>query len=598
MAFKQFFKAIAYGLTLSIAWSSACGEAESSDVTKTTANRPVEKRGPVTNAIAEYRDRREETESSVETLRELAEWCSNYELNDEARAHYLAAARIAEDFDEQAELRRLAGDIPDQLGWRSPTQVTADNAIALSRRRTLDLYADDFREHRRSLEQAHHSEQGRIAREALQTFRGPHAAWLIGEVFHDATRHAAEAALAAMENRRSVEATRVLARWAVDAADRNIRETSAKLLADRERSHFVPQLLDRLHTPLEVTKIRETGSDLRRQTVWVVTSETRRARKKASLTSTAELRLLPIPMRREVVNTGRGLAFNTAVAAQLNAMQSDVDELSSRTQRGLEAKAQSAVDRNTRFQIKRLRTQVEEENERVIAALKRSLRKDSPAQTAPKELWDWWQTYNGMAKLGDSATKQLLEISASESPVYEQPMSEIAELSEIVEFIPGSSCFAAGTPVWTDRGPLPIETLQTGDRVLTFDFTTGQKTMGTVLYPTVRTTDEKYDLRFGDETIRSSAAHPLWDLIRGWQRVRHLAGGEILKTATDTIWLEQIAPLERNDPAIEAPVYNLVVDQTHTYYVGKCQLLVHDDTVPVPRNAEDIFVGLAESSFK
>lgn len=134
---------------------------------------------------------------------------------------------------------------------------------------------------------------------------------------------------------------------------------------------------------------------------------------------------------------------------------------------------------------------------------------------------------------------------------------------------------------------MAIEQLQTGDYVLSADLDTGRVQPVVVQRLTTRMADSIYELKVGSDTLLSSAGHPFWDVRKGWVRTKHLNEGKELKTlqGVESIVSTRVVT---DDEAEPQQVYNLVVDQTHTYFVGESMTLVHDDTMPVPRDADSL----------
>jgi hypothetical protein len=134
------------------------------------------------------------------------------------------------------------------------------------------------------------------------------------------------------------------------------------------------------------------------------------------------------------------------------------------------------------------------------------------------------------------------------------------------------SCFPAGTPVQTLIGPVSIETLRAGDRVLAQDLRTGELTYKTVHETTLRPATPLVSLSFGSETLRATAGHPFWVVGAGWRVAKFLKAGDRvhgMHGATVIDAVEQVRPTE---------VYNLVVSDLHNYFVGQQRLLVHDNS--------------------
>jgi hypothetical protein len=148
------------------------------------------------------------------------------------------------------------------------------------------------------------------------------------------------------------------------------------------------------------------------------------------------------------------------------------------------------------------------------------------------------------------------------------------------------SCFLAGTPIWTETGLRPIESIQPGDRVLSQDPDSGELAFKVVTGKTVRPPAGASRLDILGESITTTLGHPLWVTGQGWEMAKHLKPGDQLHGIHGILIVSTIDPLPDK---IEA--HNLVVDDFNTYFVGNCGLLVHDNTYRKPTRA--VVPGLA-----
>jgi hypothetical protein len=144
------------------------------------------------------------------------------------------------------------------------------------------------------------------------------------------------------------------------------------------------------------------------------------------------------------------------------------------------------------------------------------------------------------------------------------------------------SCLAAGTPVWTESGPVPVEAIRVGDRVLSQDAESGQLAYKPVLHTTIRQDAPLVKLDLLDDTITTSSGHPFWIAGHGWMKARDIGPSMHFHGAAGT------TPLVASQPAGTGRVYNLIVADFHSYFVGKAAVLSHDITrrrpteIPVP----------------
>ncbi|MGD0729719.1 MAG: RHS repeat-associated core domain-containing protein [Terracidiphilus sp.] len=147
-------------------------------------------------------------------------------------------------------------------------------------------------------------------------------------------------------------------------------------------------------------------------------------------------------------------------------------------------------------------------------------------------------------------------------------------------------CFAAGTPVHTNHGNVPVEKVEVGDEVVSRNRETGKLGSQPVTALTPLHKDGLLEMRIeGERTpLRPSADHPFW-VTRGaagpaWIESGRMRVGDLLET-TQGNWRRVVAitPL----PGQET-VYNFTVDLNHDYFVGETGFLVHNANCPCHGN--------------
>lgn len=161
------------------------------------------------------------------------------------------------------------------------------------------------------------------------------------------------------------------------------------------------------------------------------------------------------------------------------------------------------------------------------------------------------------------------------------------------------SCFVAGTLVRTEGGLLPIESVTAEDRVWTFNPALQTWCWDEVVETFVREyTGVMVSVHVGDEVIVSTARHPFW-VVRGdrleerpllselgddnsmamvegrWVEAQCLQLGDALLTADGEM---EVADLSHSEETVD--VYNLHIEQCHTYAVGERGVLVHNTSDP------------------
>ncbi|HKP57377.1 MAG TPA: polymorphic toxin-type HINT domain-containing protein, partial [Polyangiales bacterium] len=141
-----------------------------------------------------------------------------------------------------------------------------------------------------------------------------------------------------------------------------------------------------------------------------------------------------------------------------------------------------------------------------------------------------------------------------------------------------ATCFVAGTLVDTADGLRPIESIRAGDRVRSYDELTGQSAYRRVMERERRVASGlvRVTLSTGG-TITMSPEHQLWVQESGWVRAAQLTPDDALRSAqgaaVDVEALEAIALDSNASAGVE--VFNLLVEQSATYFVGSEPVLVH-----------------------
>jgi hypothetical protein len=148
---------------------------------------------------------------------------------------------------------------------------------------------------------------------------------------------------------------------------------------------------------------------------------------------------------------------------------------------------------------------------------------------------------------------------------------------------PEPCCFAAGAPVHTDHGEIPIEKIKIGDEVLSRNSATGKDEYEPVeaLTPIHKNMLLDLGIEGEREPLRPSVDHPFWtrrgDAADGqWIEARNLKLGDLLEIP-DGNWrrITAITPV-----ANEQTVYNFTVAKDHDYFVGETGFLVHNENCP------------------
>ncbi|NEN87036.1 polymorphic toxin-type HINT domain-containing protein [Paenibacillus elgii] len=150
-------------------------------------------------------------------------------------------------------------------------------------------------------------------------------------------------------------------------------------------------------------------------------------------------------------------------------------------------------------------------------------------------------------------------------------------LEKTKSLISECNCFAPGTKVVTDEGEKNIEDIQVGDKVLSKNEETGEVSYKEVTVTFNHEMDEIYKIYVGDQAIKSTFNHPFYVKDKGWTFVKDLKVGDLLvQSDGNTLKIDSIELLHE-----QVTVYNLTVDEFHTYFVSDLEIWVHNsDCIP------------------
>ncbi|KAA9002428.1 type IV secretion protein Rhs [Paenibacillus spiritus] len=148
----------------------------------------------------------------------------------------------------------------------------------------------------------------------------------------------------------------------------------------------------------------------------------------------------------------------------------------------------------------------------------------------------------------------------------------------------GCNCFVAGTKAQTDEGEKNIEDIEVGDKVLSKDEETGEVAYKEVTATMNHETDEIYQIHVGDQVIESTFNHPFYVKDKGWTFVKDLKVGDLLvQSDGNTLEITSIEMLHKH-----VTVYNMTVDEFHTYFVSDLGIWVHNTNCPFGANGVQV----------
>ena len=134
-------------------------------------------------------------------------------------------------------------------------------------------------------------------------------------------------------------------------------------------------------------------------------------------------------------------------------------------------------------------------------------------------------------------------------------------------------CFIAGTLVYTPQGLIPIESLEVGHEVFSYDENSGRRAISKVVQTHTHTDRPVLELRAGQHTLIGTAEHPFYVVqSKKWIPMGELEPGyRLLLGDACEVAVDSITRLPD-----KATVHNITVDNQHNYFVGIIGPLVHN----------------------
>ena len=364
----------------------------------------------------------------------------------------------------------------------------------------------------------------------------PAAVPAIEAVFADASDEVAPDAAGSRSPKSPTPKLRWRWRFAAYWPTQPIRDAAAKKLGKRELESFVPQILASMYSPV-VSRFMAislpTGRIGYRHT-----------------------------FLREVQDHQELLVLDTEYRRQALIGGSRRDS----TERAFDQAADLARDREQAAAAQNEWTN--RVNDRLAWVLKVATGENLPA--SPEAWWEWWNQHNEVFLAGSKPVNTI------------QQTSQVSIVDRVASSSPAPQtheCLAAGTLIWTAKGPWEIERIRVGDLVLAQHPESGELAYKPVLRTTVRPKGQLIKLEAGGETCHASGGHLFWVSGSGWIKARELQSGQILHSANGPVHISN------TELSIEAETYNLVVADFHTYFVGYRKVLSHDNTIRLPTRA-------------
>jgi len=499
-------------------------------------------------ALAEYNGRRARMGNSADSHWKIAMWCEQQGLMSEATAHLTVVTQL--DPGREAAWKRL-GYKKQGRRWVTDLQLAAEKAEAEAQKKADKRWTTLLFRLRSGLENKSRQAE---ATKALREVTDPRAVPSVCKTFAAGKASGQKIAVQLLGQIDSPGSTRALALLAVVSDSAEVRSNAIATLRCRDPRDITPLLVSSLRDPeldpdpiLYHYLLHPIGWEAIGSTGFLFVQgprydifRTYTVDESRSISSSGINPIItPMSGYPERVMRQRQLqVLHLAAIVRQILSESETDVLA----------AQLHV------------RQVDQLNARIIRALTTVTGHNSGKA---QEAWrKWWIEEQGYS--------------------YEPPAPRSRQDWTLVESKPAYadnvhfSCFAAGTPVHTRTGLRPIESVRIGDQVLTQDPRTGALSFQPVVAAVHNKPDRVLKISLGQEVVSATDIHRFWRVGQGWVMARDLKPGDVLRALGG---VASVKAVERD--GVE-PVFNLVVMQEQSFFVGQRGMLVHDNSLVEP----------------
>lgn len=490
----------------------------------------------------------------------LADGCRQHQLWDEERAH-LHAVLVKDPENEEA--RQRLGQRKIDGHW-----VTSEDARNAQRefdeqRKAFDRWGKLVERHVKQL--ADRSEKRReSAQLALAEIRDPSAIPVVESHLGRGPEQQQLQFLTWVCELNSWKASAALARLAIGSSSAVVRVRAIQELKSRRPEEYVPTILGSMTTPISIRSTTQQNGD------WLLYSQHAESESQTRKYDAHYLARYSPQFLQHIVSLGVRTGFVSGGGIKL--MQ---DPTISNSQDGKRAFAVLAAQ--SKAEVSDRNRDINVWNDRCSRVLSETTGVGNIS--APQDWWAWWEDDQGTLTVSkDRVFAQYEEewfVGRRRAPVTRRGVSPYMPVVG-TSILLHSSCFVAGTPVMTEFGAKPIESIVRGDRVLSQDVETGELAFKPVYHTTVRTSPGSAIIQLAGDQLKCTPCHPFWVNGKGWRMARELAPGDRFHSIDGAVDVTGV------DVGEKVEVFNLHVGDFHTYFVGKNPVLTHDVTVRPP----------------
>ncbi|WP_345684599.1 polymorphic toxin-type HINT domain-containing protein [Novipirellula caenicola] len=507
----------------------------------------------LTLRLRQYVQQRGEGDLDIEAHRHLARWAETNQLDAQARAHWQGV--VALNPDDRAARAKLGQQLVNGQ-WLSKDEIREAKRQSKELAKQAKTWLPKVKQWVAAISGS--DAKGKLKTlEELRQLEDPSAVYALKLAALQLPDDLAFPFVEAIKNGRSRQACNALTEIAVKDPASKSGQAAIAGLKEYRMAFYVPSLLESLSGDIVLrhqTFTRPNGEEVLR----IVKSRELQDVEQVAIVDNV------VQANTRVVITDQ---LSQANALRTNARISIVD-----LNVGKNAVASQALQRDIQRQSDQARRETAEQNrekarnESRVYEVLQAVSGEGMERNAVA-WWDWWDRYNEAMDYGAENKRYDVKYDQDRrNTVYTMQFSQLVALRTC-------ECLIAGTQVQTECGPKSVESIRTGDLVLSQDVETGELALKPVLQTTKRPPAKTMRFATAGGEIQSTLGHYWWVAGQGWLRTKELEVGMILRHATGTSKIESI---ELVDEPVET--FNLIVADNHTYFVGPERVLSNDAT--------------------
>lgn len=524
--------------------------------------------------VKSYYKLRPEGDFDAQAHRVMGRWCSTQGLLKQARAHWYG---VLEFFPEDPEARKELGHEFLAGRWFSQEEIFQARSDAQAKMEACNKWMTRLQGIVASIE-AGDTDRKRRGIDQLNKIDDPEFIHCLDIAIGQVSAPTALHLINAIGKFRTRQACICLASIALSDPTSKVGIAAIKQLSNYPPECYVPDLLDRMSTQIELKSRVVTRSNGELILQLVQMRELKNRYEQRQLDSL--LAIGTVSRDRQIDNaiTSPG---SENLFLQLVSRRVLDDVYAARIVASEAQRLTKVVGENT-----------QESNQNILAFQRRIatvLRGATGAELDDdaQSWWDWYDQYEesyseGFKPVDGKYAEDRTQIVYRNAPRFTNPFSPFPSDRRPRRDDPDRDrrrheCLVKGTPVQTDFGLRPIETIKVGDLVACQDIVSGQLRFNAVLRATRRPEADVREIVLSNgESIQSTLGHRWWVIGQGWVKTKDLTQGTCLRTSTG------FTSIQKMKDGLSEVTYNLVVDSDHTYFVGKSRLLSFDASEAIP----------------